>query len=271
LGTERIVRCLAAGLLSAAVAAAQENYEIQVYPSETADPGTTFLEFHSNFTIEGSKQKEGALLPTHHTFHETLEITRGWTDWFETGFYTFTSAAKGQGWMWVGQHIRPRVRVPPAWKWPVGVGLSLEFGYQRPAFSPDTWTLEIRPIVDRQFGRFYTAFNPTVGRSFHGPSVSSGLDFSPNVKLAWNFTRRISGGLEYYGALGPITGFDPLRDQQHLILPAIDLDLGPNWEFNFGAGIGVTRGTDHLIVKMIFGRRFGFRQRSADSTGPPGP
>jgi len=39
-------------------------------------------------------------------------------------------------------------------------------------------------------------------------------------------------------------------------MPAIDLDLGPNWEFNFGVGVGVTHGTDHLLVKMIVGRRF---------------
>ena len=28
-------------------------------------------------------------------------------------------------------------------------------------------------------------------------------------------------------------------------------------EFNFGVGIGATRGTDHLLVKMIVGYRFG--------------
>ena len=38
-------------------------------------------------------------------------------------------------------------------------------------FSPDTWTLEIRPIVDKQIGRWYLAFNPTLDRSFHGPGV----------------------------------------------------------------------------------------------------
>ncbi len=41
-------------------------------------------------------------------------------------------------------------------------------------------------------------------------------------------------------------------------MPAIDLNLGPNWEFNFAAGIGLTGGTDHLLVKMILGRRFKF-------------
>jgi hypothetical protein len=37
-------------------------------------------------------------------------------------------------------NIRPRVRVPESWNWPVGVSLSAEIGYQRPAYSADTWT-----------------------------------------------------------------------------------------------------------------------------------
>ncbi len=72
-------------------------------------------------------------------------------------------------------------------------------------------------------------------------------------------TKRIAAGLEYYGALGPVTGFDPLYDQQQQILPAVDIDLGERWEFNFGVGVGVTRATDHLLIKAILGYRFNFK------------
>jgi hypothetical protein len=235
---------------------AQGNYEIQVYPSETVKPGATMVELHSNFTIQGSKNPQDGTLPTEHQWHETIEITHGWTEWFETGWYIFTSAGPGQGWQYVGDHIRPRVRVPEEWKWPVGVSLSLEFGYQRPNFSKDTWTLEIRPIVDKQIGRLYLAFNPTFDRSFHGPGVNDGLVFSPNFKAGWDITKKINAGFEYYGSLGAVTGFDPLRDQQQQFIPSIDLNLSPNWEFNFGVGVGATQGTDHLLVKMILGYRF---------------
>jgi hypothetical protein len=40
-----------------------------------------------------------------------------------------------------------------------------------------------------------------------------------------------------------------------MFVPAVDLDFGPNWEFNFGVGIGATQATDHLLVKMIVGYR----------------
>jgi hypothetical protein len=246
---------------------AQENYEIQVYGSETVAPGRTMVELHNNLTVSGSRGVVDGVLPTQGAWHETIEITRGWTPWFETGFYIFTSVPRGRGWQWVGDHIRPRVRAPESWHWPVGASVSLEAGYQRHAFSQDTWTLEIRPIIDKQLGRWYLSFNPTLDRSFHGPGVTQGVAFSPNFKAGYDITRRINAGLEYYGSLGPVTGFDPFRDEQQQIVPAVDLNLGPNWEFNFGVGVGVTHSTDHLIIKMILGRRFGFGTARAKETG----
>ena len=64
--------------------------------------------------------------------------------------------------------------------------------------------------------------------------------------------------MEYYGSVGPVTGFDAVSQQQHQIFPVIDLNLSPKWEVNFGLGVGVTRSTDHLIAKMILGYRFDF-------------
>ena len=128
----------------------------------------------------------------------------------------------------VGDHIRPRVRAPDSWHWPVGVSLSTEFGYQRARFAPDTWNWEIRPIVDKQSGRWYWAINPALERAWHGPDVKLGVDFSPNVKVSYDFTKKITGGIEYYADYGSITNIASLHDQQQQIFPAIDLNLSPD-------------------------------------------
>src|SRR5689334_7062101 len=47
-------------LLLAANAHAQGNYEIQVYGSDTVDPGTTMIELHSNYTVSGSTAVPGS-------------------------------------------------------------------------------------------------------------------------------------------------------------------------------------------------------------------
>jgi hypothetical protein len=242
--------------LFAASARAQDNYEIQVYGSDTVEPRATMVELHSNFTFQGRKTVEDGVLPTDKALHETIEITHGFNDWFEVGFYIFTSARSGNGYQWVGDHIRPRVRAPAKWHWPVGVSLSTEFGYQRRRFSPDSWTLELRPIVDKKIGRWYLAFNPTIDRAIVGLSEKQGFGYSPNFKVSYDFSRRVSGGIEYYGVFGPFGNFDVFANQEQQILPAIDLNLSPKWELNFGLGIGTTRSTDHLLVKTIVGYRF---------------
>jgi len=239
----------------AAVLRAQGNYEVQVYGSEMVPPARTMVELHSNFTFEGSETSVDGVRPDEHALHETVEITQGFTPWFETGFYIFMSYRAGEGYQWVGDHIRPRVRVPEAWHWPVNVSLSTEIGYQRRSYSTNTWTWEIRPIIDKQLDRWYLCFNPALERSFHGLEVGKGVTFSPSVKVAYDVTKKVTVGFEYYGAVGTITGFDPLRDQQQAIMPALDLNLGPNWEFNLAAGVGMTGSTDHLLLKLILGRR----------------
>ena len=248
-------------LPTAVLLRAQGNYEVQVYGAEMVPPGRTMVELHSNFTFQGSKTAVDGVRPDEHALHETVEITQGFTPWFETGFYIFTSYRAGEGYQWVGDHIRPRVRIPEAWHWPVSVSLSTEAGYQRRAYSTDTWTWEIRPIVDKQMGPWYLCFNPALERSFHGLDVPKGVAFSPNFKASYDVTKKVTVGLEYYGAMGSLTGFDPLHDQQQAIMPALDLNLGPNWEFNFAAGVGMTAGTDHMLVKMIIGRRLKLGKR----------
>jgi hypothetical protein len=251
-----------AGLAVPGLAVAQGNYEIQVYGSETVPPENLMVELHSNFTATGQTQTIDGVYPTHHQEHETLELTRGINDWSEIGFYVFTSEQDGHGVQWVGDHIRPRVRAPESWGLPVGLSLSLEFGYQRSVYSQDTWTLEIRPIIDKAIGHWYFAVNPALERSLHGPGVRDGYTFAPAVKIGYDITPVVSAGIEYYADYGPLTNIAPIHEQQQQLFVVTDLNVSPQWEINFGIGIGATASTDHLIAKLILGRRFDFASHS---------
>lgn len=235
---------------------AQDNYEIQVYGSQTVEKGHTMLELHSNFTFDGSKIGSGGELPTNHVFHETIEITHGWTPWFETGFYFFNTLGSNGRTAYVGSHIRPRIAVPDSWHWPAGVSLSMEFGFQKSAYSANTCSLEIRPIIDKKWGKFYISFNPTLEQSFAGPDKNSGLIFSPNLKQSYDVSKVVALGFEYYGSTGPFFHYDPIQQQDHQLFIATDLNFDPNWEFNAGFGFGLTNSTDNGILKVIIGRRF---------------
>jgi len=138
---------------------AQENYEIQVYGSQTQKKGSTMFELHSNFTFVGEKTTKDGVHPSHHALHETVEITTGITPIFEIGAYLFTAYTPNHGYQIIGTHLRPRIMAPPKWNLPVGLSLSTEIGYQQAQFSSVTWSIEIRPIVDKQWNKWYVSFN----------------------------------------------------------------------------------------------------------------
>ncbi len=242
----------------ARTALAQDSYEIQVYGAELVPPRRTMIEFHTNFTPAGSQVIAGGFQLSAHTWHETLEVTHGFLDWLEVGAYAFTSYRAADGWGFVGSHLRPRVSVPESWHWPVGVSLSQEIGFQYQYYAPDRWTWEIRPIVDQRIGRAYWAVNVAFERAFSGPDAHAGFDLSPAAKFALDLTPKIGVGLEYYGSLGKLNHLDAAPDQQHQIFPVLDLDFSPNWEFDLGVGIGLTRSTDRAVIKLIVGYRLPF-------------
>src|SRR5260370_3667186 len=87
-----IALCVLGSAALPLAASAQGNYEIQVYSYETVEPRHTMVELHSNFTFQGSKSTDDGTLPTNHQSHATIDITPGFTDWCETGFYIFPTA-----------------------------------------------------------------------------------------------------------------------------------------------------------------------------------
>ena len=257
---KKLASILLVAVVSAAFSAtarAQENYEIQVYGSETMPTGTTMFELHSNYALEGRRVVEASVLPMYHALHETLEITHGFNPWFEIGGYLFMSAAPNQPFQVIGSHIRPRVRAPETWNWPVGASLSMEVGYQDRDFSTDTWSIEIRPIVDKQFGAWYASFNPTIERGLHGETAGEGFEFSPNAVVNRDLTKKVNLGVEYYGGMGSIHGFAPRAEQAHQVFGVVNLDMGAEWEFNAGYGVGLTAPAEKRMIKVILGRRVG--------------
>jgi hypothetical protein len=253
----RIVILLLHLLLAASPAAAQSAYEIQVYGSDTVEKNATMVELHTN-TYPAGPDEPGAVQPDAHAWHETVEVTHGFTPWFEVGSYLFTSARSGEGWDFAGTHLRPRVMAPKSWGWPVGASLSMEAGYLRPRFAETRWDMEIRPIVDWRRGSFYIALNPALERSLSGYGQESrSFEFAPNAKAAWDLTKLVTLGLEYYGNLGPVENPAGPHEQLHQLFPVVDLNFSEEWEFNAGAGFGLNQATDKLTLKMIIGRRFG--------------
>lgn len=268
--TYRFRSLLLISLLAALKGKAQDNYEIQVYASPTIGKDTTMVELHSNFSLIGNHASEG-VVSTNHMDRETIEITHGWTPWFETGFYIFNAFGDMGRTNYVGSHIRPRVMAPEQWNWPVGASISFEGGFVKEGYDPDSWTLEVRPIIDKQWGPVYVAFNPVVDFTFKGADAGKAPVFAPDFKFSYQVGKVWAYGVEYYGSLGPFSRFSPVSEQQHQLAICVDADFDPRWEFNAGYVFGLTPSVDQSIFKFIIGRRFGGGKHSSMRTPPAVP
>jgi hypothetical protein len=252
---------------------AQDNYEIQVYPSVTIPPKVLLTELHSNYTVQGGTTVQNGFLPTQGQEHETIELTQGIKDWAEVGFYIFTEEENGTGVQWVGDHIRPRVRAPDRWNLPVGLSVSNEIGYARAPYSNPTWSWQIMPIIDKAIGKWYGSVNTTLVWDIHSVPpprtytpverdayyrdvAPKGVTFGPAATITYQPNKYYNFGLEYYGYYGGLNHIVSLHNQQQQFFPAINLFLSPKWEINAGVGWGATASTDHLIVKVILGHYF---------------
>jgi hypothetical protein len=243
----------------AGAASAQDLFEIQVYPYETVPPGRTMVELHNNYFPSGTKDAPPGEFPMNHQFHTTLEVTHGFTKYFECAGYLVTAPhVPDQGGEFAGARIRPRFRFPETPKLFFNISLSFELGFNQEQFEANTRTLEIRPILEHEQGRFYLSINPDLSKALKGPDSGEGLEFEPGVKVAWNITPMIAAGIEYYAATGTITHPEPRDEQRHMIFPTIDLEVSPDWELNFAVGKGLTGASEHWIIKTIVGYRFKF-------------
>ena len=59
-----------------------------------------------------------------------------------------------------------------------------------------------------------------------------------------------SPGVEFYGGVGLIDDSDLLSQQHHYIFLVIQGELLEEFKYNIGPGFGVTRGSDHVIMKF---------------------
>jgi hypothetical protein len=235
--------------------AAQDDYEIQVYSSETTPKGHTLFELHSNYTPSGNKQYSDKIFPSDKILHETVEITHGFSDIFELGVYFFNAIGSNGRSGYGGSHIRPRIRVPESWNLPVGLSLGSEIGYQRTGFFNNHWLFEIHPIIDKKFGRFYISINPTFDWNI---DKTNDFEFNPCFMTSYKINKKVDLGLEWYSGYGPVQNTLSWDQQHQVLFVATNIDFGNNWEFNAGIGRGLNSSTDSWIIKCIVGRSFAF-------------
>jgi hypothetical protein len=246
---------LFAAFAAPSLARAQDPFEIQVYEYITVPKGRWNLETHINHVARGTKLAEGPVAKTEGQNHLTFELTRGITDYFEMAGYLVTASRSGVNGELVGWRLRPRFRLPEN-MFPVKFSLSAEAGFPKQVYEENEITLELRPILERGFGRWLVDVNPVIGRSLRGPGAAEGWDFEPGVRVGYTVNDRVDLSLEYYGATGVLNDPLPGSEQVHQFFPGADINLSSNVVWNVGVGFGATDAGNTTVFKMRLGWMF---------------
>jgi hypothetical protein len=236
------------GAASPGLATAQTD-EIQVYNAEIAAPGTFNLTLHDNYTPGGAKTPAfpGGVTPNG-ALNGVPEWAYGVTPWLEAGLYLPLYSLPGNGKFQLdGFKLRALFVEPDAAKRRFFYGMNFEFSFNSKHWDASPYTSEIRPIVGWRFGKIDFIVNPILDNSYKGLSR---LDFAPETRLAYNISHLWAVAAEEYDDFGPLRGFYAPDRQSHELFGVVDFN-GKLVNVEFGAGFGLTSGTDHFTLKLI--------------------
>ena len=256
----RTITVFAAGVISvlaiSRVAYAQvDPWEFEVYPYATEGRGVAEIETDNAVIASGhSHGGEGTAAGNFRSqgmWYNQYELTYGLTDRIEAAAYLLTASPSGHGYWYAGSEFRLRGRMFDPGVLPVDLGWYAELElHKTPQFDNADIELELRPIIEKDFGRFSFIANPIFEKVLKGVGTGQGFEFGYSTGAYYRWTRYLSPGLEFYGGSGLIDDTDPLNEQQHYIVPVIWGELPHGIEYNIGPGFGLTRGSDHVLVKF---------------------
>jgi len=244
-------------MLRPARALAIDFYEIQIYTVDTAPKGHLTLELHSNSVTAAEGQfAHDTINP--YQIHETLEATYGVFEHLELGQYFCTAKLSNGDYEYAGSRSKIHFGIADTERWPVELGGNIELDYMRFAAEDNPLTLEMRPILESHVRHFDIVANLAFEKPFKGPTTHQGVQFDPSGEIVYDelYFKWFSPALEYYGDMGAIEHFPSIQIQQHFLVPAINLDLDPRLEINLGVGFGLTRASNGVFIKSIFGWTF---------------
>jgi hypothetical protein len=254
------------GTLSVArPASAQDAFEIHIYEYEPLKRGQYSFETHLNVDLEGTRQTDGSVLPTHHQSHLTLEPTLGVSPHFAVGFMFLHAATPGHGAQFAGWRVLPHLYAPESWRLPFRLGFVAEFSFQNTRYEENSRRVELRPILDREAGRWQIVFNPVFERALRGPGTERGWNFEPALLLRWKMSA-FEPSLEYYGEIESITRRPRGQPQTHELFVGGDWRVSPRLGINLGAGFDIGKRGPGLVLKSRLEWDIGRHRR----TDPPG-
>ncbi len=245
-----------AGMLLARRARAQvDPWEFEVYPVETLGKGVLEIESLNSVVADGHGTGDAGTsagtFKSQGMWRTSLEVTYGLTDKIEAAAYLLLARPDGAWLQYAGSKFRLRGMFFDPGEYFIDLGWYAEMEvHQTPQFDDAELELELRPIIEKDIGRVQLIAEPKFEKPLVAPDTSGGFEFGYVAAAYYSLWRELSPGVEFYGGIGLMSDVDPIHEQQHYVFPVIRGYLPHGLEYNFGVGVGLTRGSDQVITKL---------------------
>ena len=232
-----------------------DPWEFEVLPYATEQRGMIELESNNAVVTNGHSQGgNGTAAGTFRSqsiWYNADELTYGLTDRIEAAAYLTFAEPGGHGFWWAGNKFHLRGMLSKHATLPVDLGWYAAFEWHKtPQFDNADLILELKPILEKDLGRLSLVANPVFEKVLLGRGHDQGLAFGYRNGVYFKWAEWFSPGVEFYGGIGLIDDNDPLSRQQHYIFPVIQGELLEGLEYSLGPGFGLTRRSDHVIMKF---------------------
>jgi hypothetical protein len=242
-------------LLAALPAGARaQTDEIQIYDATIAEPGHFEATLHNNFAPDGLRQPAfpGGTI-SNHSWNGGLETAYGVADWWELGLYLPVYTYARDTLQFDGGKLRTLFVVPDAAHQTFFYGVNFELSINNKHWEDHSPSLEIRPILGLHLGKWDLIWNPIVDSGFNGLGHAT---FAPAERVAYNITDSYAVAVEHYAAYGSIKAATPFNQSYQELFAVADYKFNEANSVEFGAGFGLTRSSDRVLLKLIINHSF---------------
>ena len=243
-------------------AKALDPYEFQIYGYATQGKGGFNPQLLNSFVPYGRKEGEGGTSSTFASqgmIRTAIELEYGLTNKIEVASYLNFARPAGENFQFAGVKARMRGRFAEAGVLPVDLGWKVEVKQWQRSINDDTLQLEFTPILQKDFGRISIIANFAFEKILRGESSREQLfEFGYLTEISYQKNSRLRFGALFIGGPGGVKNMDPLREQQHYVMPVVHFIAPGEVRSSVGIGFGQTNGSDHILLKANFG--FGGRR-----------
>ena len=226
----------------------------KVYPYLTAEAGEKELVYwYSAISSDHNYLFFGDLVKRQGLMAHSLELEYGLSNKWTAGLYLDFEHPKGHDL----KHIRTKALMFHGRFWekgerPVDLGLYVEYILPRKDYK-NAEQIEIKCILEKDFGFHSIVLNPTIEKNISGPDISEGVEFALNGGWYYRQSLKLQPGIEFYSKWGELSELNPVSDAQTYLFPAIYIIFGTtgNITWHPGAVFGLTNPAYNFVFKSI--------------------